>query len=207
MVHEFDPINFNGTIFSIDIDDKKSKMSGDWLEYRRQNKPVPASFFPKTLTFDGASAALPDMFHTSRAFIIFSERARMVMEEWAPGQVEFIPVALQARPKIAAQLKLASAYYFINVLGRAQRLQWLEMPTQQFPTRKDGTEPFGILPDRRDWKLRERAAGEPLIWHDNPWCVENRRYSGSSIAFIEDVLWRELDVKFPDQLHALRVGE
>jgi hypothetical protein len=54
---------------------------------------------------------------------------------------------------------------------------------------------------------RERAAGEPLIWRETPWCFGNRNYSGHAVIFIEDVLWRELDAKFPDQLNALRVGE
>jgi hypothetical protein len=87
------------------------------------------------------------MFHMSRGFFIFSERARVVMVHWAPGQLEFIPVACHAEPKVAATLDFASAYYFINVLGRAQRLQWRGMPTHKFYTRNDGTELFGPLPD------------------------------------------------------------
>jgi len=54
---------------------------------------IPASYFPKALTFVAASSQLPDMFHMSRGFFVFSERARVVMEDWAPGQLEFIPVA------------------------------------------------------------------------------------------------------------------
>jgi hypothetical protein len=195
---------WNGTIFHLD---RTWKMSGDWDEYERKNLPIPASCFPKSLTFDRAAAALPDMFHTTRDIIVFSERARLVMEDWAPGQVEFIPVTVQAAPDIATRLNFASAYYFINVLGRAQRLQWLEIPTQRFPTREDGIERFGLLPDIRNWKLRERAIGEPLTWHDPPWIVGNRRYSGHHLIFVEDVLWRELDANFPDQLNALLVGE
>lgn len=205
MVYKFDPTYFNGTIFS--LDDNAWKMSKGWMEYRRQNQPVPASCFPKTLTFDGASAELPDMFHASRTINVFSERARVVIEEWAPGQVEFIPVACQALPKIAARLNLASAYYFINVMGRAQRLQWLEIPTEKSLMREDGMERFTSMPDFRSWKLRGRAAGEPLIWHDTPWIVGNRRYSGHTDIFVEDVLWRELDANFPDQLNALRADE
>jgi hypothetical protein len=138
---------------------------------------------------------------------MFSERARVVMEEWAPGQVEFIPVACYAEPGIAARLNFASAYYFINVLGRAQRLRWLELPAHKCRAREDGTELYGLLPDFHNWKLRERAAGEPLIWRDAPWRVGNKDYRGHNVMFVEDVLWRELDANFPDQLNALRVGE
>jgi hypothetical protein len=64
-----------------------------------------------------------------------------------------------------------------------------------------------MLPDFSHWRLRERAAKEPLVWHDSPWLAENRRYDGHSHVFVEDELWRELDANFPGQLNALRVGE
>jgi len=205
VVYLFDPMYWNGTIFR--LDKETWKMAGGWTEFERNNRPIPASYFPKAITFDGASAELPDMFHTARDIIVLSERARVVMERSAPGQVEFISVVVQARPNISARLNLASAYYFINILGRAQRLQWLEMPKQEFPPEDDGTVNFMPLPDFRDWKLSERAAAEPLIWRDDPWIVGTKRYAGHTRIFVEDVLWHELDANFPDQLNALRVGE
>jgi len=204
MVYKFDPIYFNGTIFN--LDEKTWKMSGDWTEYERRNEPIPASCFPQKLTFDKAKGALPDMFHTVRRIVMFSERARLIMEKLAPGEVEFIPVDVDAPLKLAARLEFADAYYFINVLGRAQRFQWLEMPIQEYPRGEDGVERIGALPNSREWKLRARAAGEPLIWHDDPWIVGNKRYSARNNVFVEDSLWRELDTEFPDQLNALRVG-
>lgn len=206
MVYRFDPTYWNGTIFHLDED--RERMSKGWSEYEGNNQSIPASYFPKSLTFDDAGAALPDMFHTTRDIIVFSERARAVMEEWAPGQVEFIPVACCAKTtRIAERLEFDSAYYFINVLGRAQRLQWLQVPVRQLPPDEDGTVTILLLPGMRNWKLRERAPAEPLIWRDTPWIVGQKRYSNHSDIFIEDVLWRELDANFPDQLNALRVGE
>jgi hypothetical protein len=129
------------------------------------------------------------------------------MDHWAPGQVEFIPVVCQAKPKIAAKLNFDSAYYFINVLGRAQRLRWLEMPSHKFPPQGDATALFGLLQNFHKWKLRERAPNEPLIWRETPWRDGNREYRGHNEVLVEDVLWRELDANFPDQLHALWAGE
>jgi hypothetical protein len=204
MVYKFDPKYFDGTIFSLNAWD----MAEGWMEFVPQNLPIPASYFPKSLTFDRASAKLPDIFHTARDIIVFSERARVVMEHWAPGQVEFIPVVCHAEPKVAATLDFASAYYFINVLGRAQRLQWLEMATRQYQFRTDdGAEIFGLLHDFGKWALRERAIREPLIWRDTPWRDGDKEYRGLSQVLIEDLLWRELDTDFPDQLHPLRAGE
>jgi hypothetical protein len=205
MVYLFDPKYWNGTIFH--LDDDTWEMADGWMEFKGNNLPIPASYFPKSLTFDGASAELPDMFHTARDILVFSERARRVMEHWAPGQVEFIPVAVQASPDIASQLNFANAYYFINILGRAQRLRWLEIPVQQFPPEDDGTVDIMLLPDFGDWKLRERAPREPMIWRDEPWIVENKRYAGHTRIFVEDRLWEDLDASFPEQLNALRIGE
>jgi len=115
----------------------------------------------------------------------------------APGSVPYHP----AVPWVTARLKLVRAYYFINVLGRAQRLQWREMPTRKLFTREDGTESFMILPELRDWILRERAGGEPLIRHETDWQFGSREYGAHGIIFIEDVLWPELDANF-DQLNA-----
>lgn len=204
MVYKFDPAHFDGTIF--DLDDT-SGMAKGWMKFVTQVQPIPASYFPKSLTFDKARAALPDMFHTTRGVFVFSERARAVMEHWSPGQVEFIPVVCHAKPKVAATLKFDSAYYFINVLGRAQRLEWHEMPTNKYPPRQDGTELFGLTHDFSKWALRERAAGEPLIWHDTPWREGNKEYLGQDEILVEDVLWRELDANFPEQIYALRAGE
>jgi hypothetical protein len=67
--------------------------------------------------------------------------------------------------------------------------------------------PVGLLHDFEDWKLRWRTTGEPLIWHDTPWIVGNKRYSHQTEIFIEDILWRELDAKFPGQLNAQSVGK
>jgi hypothetical protein len=242
MVHSFDPKYWNGTIFLFE----EWRMAGDTLEFRQNNQPIPASYFPRSLTIERASAALPDLFHTYRGSIVVSERARAVIEKIAPGQVEFIPVAikkapttwlnplvdafysirdlgraikatfasvpfypvrLDPMPRMTLRLNLASAYYFINVLGRAQRFQWLDMPTQEYPAREDGTVPHLVLHDRATWKLRWRAPSEPLIWRDTRWKVENRDYTNHTEILVEDVLWQELDARFPGQLNALRVGE
>jgi hypothetical protein len=137
------------------------------------------------------------MFHTARGIIVFSERARVVMEKWAPGQVEFIPVACHAGPKIAERLNFDSAYYFINVLGRAQRLQWLETPTQTLPPEDDGTATVILLPAMRNWKLRERAAGEPMIWRDTPWIVGQEAVQRSLQHFCRGRSLARAGCKFP----------
>lgn len=201
MVYILDPKECNGTCFLLD----EYKIGG-YSEYMRANKPIPTSCFPKNLTVNDASQEFLDIFRVAVNIFIASERVRVVMEERDPGHIEFILVKIYASLKLIGRLNLASDYYFINVLGRAQRLLWLEMPLIRFPTRDDGAEIFGAQPDVRNWKLRERANGEPLIWHDSPWLIGNRNYSSHTAVFVEDVLWQELNSKFPNQLNPQRVG-
>jgi hypothetical protein len=202
MVYRFDPTYWNGTIFSLG----ESHMELGWFEYKRANMPIPASYFPKSLTVDDACDALPDIFHTSRDIIVFSERARALIEKRAPGQVEFIPITIHAESDIARQLRLSDCYYFVNILGRAQRFQWLEMPTYAGPTGDDGIQRFGTEHDYRRWKVRVRQTGEPLIWRENCWRFDNKEYRGHSDILVEDILWQELDANFPDQLNPMQVG-
>jgi hypothetical protein len=62
MVYRFDPTYFNGTIFQLD---ETWEMAEGWMEFGRNNQPIPASYFPESLTIDRASATLPDIFHTA----------------------------------------------------------------------------------------------------------------------------------------------
>ncbi len=153
MVYLLDPVDWDGTSFLLAGYHGNSAKAP--LYHREQADPC--AFVSKSLTIADAMQQLPDIFHTSRGTIVFSERARAVIEELAPGQVEFIPVTINAAPELAERLNLASAYYFINVLGRAQRLQWPEIPTQISKPKENGTQVAILLPDRRNWKLRERA--------------------------------------------------
>lgn len=81
------------------------------------------------------------------------------------------------------------------------------MPIRKYPTRADGTERIGLIHDFAKWQVRERTAAEPLIWRDVPWRDGNKEYRGYNEVLVEDVLWRELDANFPDQLNALQAGE
>jgi len=101
MVYKFDPTHSTATIF--DLDDSTRMMEKGWMEFVRENKPIPVSYFPKSLTIERASASLPDLFHTSRGIIVVSERARAILDRLAPGEVGFIPVTIRAAPDNMAQ--------------------------------------------------------------------------------------------------------
>ncbi len=143
---------------------------------------------------------LLDVYYSMREF------GRVVLVRFAPHRATFYPVGVEANQRISLRLNHRRSYYFINVLGRAQRLLWLESPTREYLAREEGTVTVGLENDFEQWKLRWRTASEPLIWHETPWIVDNKRYSHKSEVFIEDSLWQELSLRFPGQLNAQRVG-
>ena len=55
MVYKFDPTYSTATIF--DLDDSTRMMEKGWMEFVRENEPIPASYFPKSLTIERASAS------------------------------------------------------------------------------------------------------------------------------------------------------
>jgi hypothetical protein len=178
----------------------------DFTEFYRANKPIPADYFPGPLIVDEPLQDPPDIFRASSRVIVFSERARAFMERMAPGQVEFIPAKIQVDPETALQSNLDSAYYYANVLGRAQRFEWPEMPTRPLPFSEDGIQRFGLVADYSQWKLRQRTSGDPLIWRESWWWFNNREYRGHLEVLIEDILWHEIEAEFNNSLNAILVG-
>ncbi|KJC33572.1 hypothetical protein UP09_34375 [Bradyrhizobium sp. LTSP885] len=141
------------------------------------------------------------------AYYSVKDLGRPVAAQFVRGQPDFLLVCDEPKPRITLRLNLASAYYFINVLGRAQRMLWLQTPSSQFGPQEDEVERFGLTQDFHKWRLCERSGGEPLIWRETWWRDGNKEYRGHNEVLVDDILWRALDERFPDQLHPLRAGQ
>lgn len=140
------------------------------------------------------------------AYYSAQEFNRSVKAVFAPEQATYYPVGVEPRRRISIRLNLARGYYFINVIARAQRLLWLQMPTRQFQLREDGVQRHGLEYDYSEWKFCGRTSADPLIWRESWWRNGNDEYRGHTDVLIDDELWRELDACFPEQLHPLRTG-
>jgi hypothetical protein len=90
---------------------------------KREFKPIPAHLAQTPMEI-GGDRLMPDFFRTQRTYFFVSSRFRSVMERYAPGQVEYIEVKLT----MPAEKQPADAYYFINVLGRSQLMNWKLTP-------------------------------------------------------------------------------
>jgi hypothetical protein len=68
---------------------------------------------------------LPDICRPTGSFLFVSDRGRAALEELAPDCVAFFPLNL----KVPEKMRPAKAYFFFDVLSRAQCIDWDRSPT------------------------------------------------------------------------------
>ena len=149
--------------------------------------------------------ALPDICDPTDAFAFVSDRGRAALEELVPGCVAFFPLNMKA-PK---HMLTADAYFFYDVLPRAQLIDWDLTPSAPRIVRApDGRESRAIreLITEPSTKLKPVTAETPRIWReadlDHPAVhfFANKKY-----VFLRDELWEALDARFPGQLVATKL--
>jgi hypothetical protein len=199
MPYDFDPTHWDGTIFDL----ADYEFGDDILDYKALD-PIPADQFPKKL-MTSSRFVMPDIFHTTRSKIIVSSRAREVMEPIMTDEIGYIVVRVEAHPDCQYDMELADDYYFINVLGRAQRIDWTKTPARLIGKTQDGRDRMLSENDRTNWWLRDRKADDPIIWLESVFDTEKATFRGGGV-FIEDEAWLALNARFPGQLNALMVG-
>src|SRR5262249_51194641 len=136
------------------------------------------------------------------AFRFVSDRGRAAIEELTPGCVAFFPLNL----KIPERIRAAEAYFFFDVLPRAQLIDWDRNPTAQRIVRApDGRESRALNVRITDPLLKFGAVTPetPPIWReadvDRPTV---HFFRSKKDIFLRDEIWESLNAKFPKQLVA-----
>ena len=169
-----------------------------------QGVPLQQSDMPAESVAKG-QFALPDICDPTDAFAFVSDRGRAALEELVPGCVAFFPLNMKA-PK---HMLTADAYFFYDVLPRAQLIDWDLTPSAPRIVRApDGRESRAIreLITEPSTKLKPVTAETPRIWReadlDRPAVhfFANKKY-----VFLRDELWEALDARFPGQLVATKL--
>jgi hypothetical protein len=144
--------------------------------------------------------ALPDICDPSDAFAFVSDRGRAALEELAPGCVAFFPLNMKA-PK---HMLTADAYFFYDVLPRAQLIDWDLTPSGPRLVRApDGRESRSIRGriTEPSTKLKPVTPEIPPIWReadlDRPTV---HFFFNKQHVFLRDELWEALNARFPGQL-------
>jgi hypothetical protein len=144
--------------------------------------------------------ALPDICRPTFGFLLVSDRCRAVLEELAPGCIAFFPLNLKA----PEHMLTAKAYFFYDVLPRAQLIDWDQTPTGPRIVRApDGRESRSIQGRITDpsTKFRPVTSETPQIWRETD--VDRPAvhfFSDKASVFLRDELWEALNARFPKQL-------
>jgi hypothetical protein len=153
-----------------------------------------------------ARVELPDICRPSEGFLFVSDRGRAALEELAPGCVAFFPLNLKA----PEHMLTAKAYYFIDVLPRAQCIDWDLSPTVPRVVRTpDGRESRairGVITDP-SIKFKPLSPETPRIWREADLDRPTVHFFRSKLdVFLRNDLWEELNAKLPGQLVASKLA-
>jgi len=172
-------------------------------ELKRQFKPVPRDLVHKAVDVDGGSR-MPDFFSLAAGHYYVSSRFRAVVEKHAKDVVEYIEVQFN----MPANKHPADAYYFINVLGRGQLIDW-ESSNKRGPTKGIENKRFYDLlwpPDQ--WAMKTPPLEHPAIWHEVHRAIDDFVYIGSGTnVLVTNELGDALNATFPGQVQLYSIRE
>ena len=189
------------------------------IDLKWQLRPVPRDMVHKTINvgsdvpipdflkdpgdLDG-DRPMPDFFFVYVDDYYVSSRFRAVLERYARGAVEYLEVKFS----MPASKNPADAYYFINVLGRGQLIDW-ESSNKRGPRRGKENKRFYTLvwpPDQ--WVMKAPPPGHPAIWHEAKKVVDDLVYVGTGThVFVTKELGDALNTGFPGQVRLYPIRE
>jgi hypothetical protein len=173
------------------------------LQLKREFRPVPAEELPRSVVV-GGNRPMPDFFRLAADHYYVSSRFRKVVDQHAPGTVEYIHVPFT----VPVNKNPADAYYFINVLGRGQLIDW-DASLKQGPRRGSGAKRYYVLAGSPDqWVMKAPPPDHSAIWHETHRTIDDLLYLGSGgDVFVTNALGAALDEAFPGQVRLLRIRE
>jgi hypothetical protein len=179
------------------------KVPHELLDRQVKGNALQQSDIPAEATLK-ARFKLPDVCRPSQGFLFVSNRGRAVLEELAPGCVAFFPLNLNAPEHMLAE----RAYFFIDVLPRAQLIDWDQTPTGPRVVRApDGRESRAIQGYIKTTSTKFKAVTPETspIWREADFDRPTVHFFCNKLdVFLRDDLWEELNARLPGQLLATK---
>jgi len=178
---------------------------GDLLRKQVDGVPLQQSDIPPEKPLDGRFE-LPDIGSPSYGFHFVSDRGRAVLEEVVPGCVAFFPMHL----KVPSRMRPANAYFFFDVLPRAQLIDWDLSPTsRRIVPGPGGRESRALSGQITDPSIKFKAvtSDTPPIWRDAD--VDRPTihfFANKEVIFMRDDVWDALNARLPGQLVARKLA-
>jgi hypothetical protein len=170
-----------------------------------QGIPLELSDMPAEKVLDG-SFELPEICRAGDGFMFVSDRGRAALEDAAPGCIAFFPLKI----KVPTRMRPAAAYFFPDVLLRAQLIDWDRSPTVPRIVRApDGRESRALQVTLTDplVKLKAVSADTQPIWREADLDLPHVQFFESKKnVFLRDDVWEALNAKLPGQLVPRKLG-
>jgi hypothetical protein len=185
-------------------------LGGVALDLRGAGKPLPVDLIttlpdgsPRVLEVEGYNA-MPDIFAfgpSSPDFIV-SDQFRAVLEPLTGDAVQYIEVPLRA----PAHMPRADHYYFINVLGRGQRIDWSKTKTEgPFPSKLVFAVNGSYGPD---YAMTDPPPDQPQIWHEVDLLKDGITYQpDKKKVFLSSSVARKLILAFGKQIRIAKIRD
>ena len=185
--------------------DRVPYVSRELVDKRIRGIPLQQSDMPAEPKLEG-QLELPEIAYPTSGFLFVSDRGRAALEELAPGCIAFFPLNL----KVPEHMRPAKAYFLIDVLPRAQCIDWDRTPTVPRVVRApDGRESRSVKGGITNPLIKFKAVTPetPKIWReadlDRPTV---QFFFNKEHILMRDELWGALNAKLPGQLVARKLA-
>ncbi len=163
-----------------------------------KRKPIPSIVMTTNKCYFGGVGAMPDVFTIGGTYIFGSSRFKAIVDQFTEA-VEFAQIDVEIPPG----KKPADAYYFINVLGRGQLLNWQAML---------GDKVSGVFTQppsgANAWIMRPPPKDHPKIWEETEVKTTATTYSPiHGKIFVTDQLGDALLAALPGQFSLWHIRE
>jgi hypothetical protein len=175
---------------------------GELLTKQVQGVALQQSDIPAEMAL-GGRFELPDICDPADGgFRFVSGRGRAVLEELVPSCVAFFPLNL----KVPSRMRPAKAYFFFEVLSRAQLIDWEKSPTRVVRA-SDGRETRTLKGRLTDLKFKAATPETPPIWREGDVDRPAVQFFYNKVdVFVRDDVWDLLNVRLPNQLVATKLA-
>ena len=177
--------------------------SGDVWRMKAGRIPITPEQLSGTLTIAG-KREVGHIFGIGLESQVVSNLFKDAIESLAPGDAQFIPIDV----KMPRNIRSAPHYYYMNILGRAQRVDWRRTQVMELPQRSESGLPIfipeGLLTD--SLRLKEFDGSPPHIWHETDVDLNGRNYVIKGLdVFITDRVWLGLNATFAGHLQKWKI--
>jgi hypothetical protein len=190
-------------VYQLACDQNRNPLNGGGMfteadKFRTKGLVVPRDLVVQDISVN-AEFPMPEICEIRHNMFVVSNYWRMVAERHASNQIEYIPIKIA----VPSRMNPAEEYFFINVLPRAQLIDWQATATRIRPNpAEDGRE---VLLSWGKLKFKPLEELGPAIWQETDVELPDRIYlTLKADIYLTKKFWEDLNKNFPNQMTPAR---